>query len=176
MPRNDRPTAAGLYHVAARSQRDDALFRDDADFLRFESEVRPIVAAGTWRCICVCAVTTHYHVLIEVDEDVLSRSVGRLNQRYARAFNVRYGRRGHLFSERFLCVPVESDEHLLTVYRYIAVNPVEIGLCAKAEDWRWSSYTTLAARGDRFSFADASLVVQLCGGVEGVRRFVDGEV
>jgi len=176
MPRNDRPTAAGLYHIAARSQRDDELFRDDADYIRFESEVRLIVVAGTWRCIAVCAVTTHYHLLLEIGEGRLSASVGRLNQRYARAYNVRYGRRGHAFSERFLCVPVESDEHLLSVYRYIALNPVEIGLCASAEEWRWSSYTTLTGQGDRFSFVDPALVVELCGGVEGVRRFVDGEV
>jgi putative transposase len=176
MPRKARPTAAGLYHVAARSQRDDKLFRDDADYLRFESEMRLIVGAGTWRCISACALPTHYHLLLDVGEGVLSRSVGRLNQRYASAFNARYERRGHAFSERFLCVPVASDEHVLTVYRYIAMNAAKIGLCAKPEGWRWSSYTTLIGQGDRFSFADPALVVQLCGGVDRVRRFVDGEL
>jgi putative transposase len=176
MPRKHRPTAAGLYHIATRSQRDDKLFRDDADYLRLESEVRLIVAAGTWRCVSACAIPTHYHLLLEVGEGMLSKSVGRLNQRYATAFNARYGRRGHAFSERFLCVPVESDEHLLTVFRYIAMNAVEIGLCAKPEEWRWSSYATLIGQGDRFSFADAALVVELCGGVAGVRRFVDDEI
>jgi len=176
MPRKERPTAAGLYHIAARSQRDDELFHDDVDFLRFESEVRLVVGTGTWRCIGACALTTHYHLLLEIGEGLLSSSVGRLNQRYARAYNVRYGRRGHAFSERFLCVPVESDEHLLTVYRYIALNPVEIGLCARPAEWRWSSYTTLIGEGDRFSFVDAALIVELCGGIDGVRRLVDGQV
>jgi hypothetical protein len=27
--------------------------------------------------------------------------------------------------------------------RYIALNPVEAGLCADARDWRWSSYALL---------------------------------
>jgi REP-associated tyrosine transposase len=175
MPRKPRPTAAGIYHIAARSQRGDKLFRDDADYLRFESELRLIVDVGTWRCISACAVPTHYHLLLDVGEGVLSKSVGRLNQRYAAAFNARYERRGHAFSERFLCVPVESDEQVLTVYRYIVMNAVQIGLCAKPEEWRWSSYPVLIGQGDRFSFADPALVVDLGGGVDRLRRFVNGE-
>jgi putative transposase len=163
-----------MYHIAARSQRDDPLFRDAADYLRFESELQQVVALASWLCIAVCLMPTHYHLLLDVGENALSRAVGRLNQRYARAFNVRYGRRGHLYSERFMCVPVESDEHLLSLYRYIARNPVEAGLCARAEDWPWSSYTTSLGLGERFAFADAGIVVELLGR-EGVRRFVDGD-
>jgi REP element-mobilizing transposase RayT len=171
MPRRERPTAAGFYHVAARSQRDDELFRDTADVLRFESELRQIVAT----CIAVCVLPTHYHLLLEVGENALSGTVGRLNQRYARAFNARYARRGHAFSERFMSVAVESDEHLMNLYRYVARNPVEAGLCARAEDWSWSSYPTLLGLGDRFAFVDPCVVVELCDGVERVRRFVDGD-
>ena len=33
-----------------------------------------------------------------------------------------------------------SDEQLWWVVAYIARNPVAAGLCAKPEDWRWSSH------------------------------------
>jgi hypothetical protein len=33
----------------------------------------------------------------------------------------------------------------------------------------------LLGSGDRFGFADPSIVVGLCDGVDGVRRFVDGD-
>ena len=36
-------------------------------------------------------------------------------------------------------VPVQSDEHLLTVLRYIERNPAGAGLVARAEHWHWSS-------------------------------------
>ena len=58
MPRKDRPTAAGIYHVSTQAQRDEELFRDDADFLRFESEVRLLVESGVRTCIAACVLTT----------------------------------------------------------------------------------------------------------------------
>jgi putative transposase len=175
MPRANRPTAAGIYHVSTRAQRDDELFRDDTDFLRFESEVRLLVERRHWRCIAACTLTTHYHLLLEVAENALSGSMARLNKRYAGAYNARYGRRGHAFAGRYLSVTVETDEQLLSTYRYIARNPVEAGICTRPQDWRWSSYTTLVGEGDRFAFADASLVIEVCGGLEALRRFVESD-
>jgi hypothetical protein len=104
------------------------------------------------------------------------RSLQRLNQRYARAYNVRYGRRGHAFAERYLCVPVLSDEQLLTAYRYVVRNPVEAGLCARPGEWMWSSYASAIGRGDRFAFADVAFMVACCdGSLDTLRRFVESE-
>src|SRR5208283_3862634 len=47
-------------------------------------------------------------------------------------------RYGHLYQGRFKSIPVQSDEHLLTVLRYIEQNAVGAGLVARAEHWRWS--------------------------------------
>lgn len=70
---------------------------------------------------------------------------------------------------------VESDEHLMTVFRYVARNPVEAGLCALPEDWPWSSCrAALGLPGGRFSFADPSLVLDLFdGSAERLRVFVE---
>src|SRR5271166_4018901 len=40
---------------------------------------------------------------------------------------------GHLYQGRFQSFPVQSDEHLLTVLRYIERNAVGAGLVARAE-------------------------------------------
>ena len=45
---------------------------------------------------------------------------------------------GHLYLGRFKSFPVQSDEHLLTVLRYIERNAVGTGLVARAEHRRWS--------------------------------------
>ena len=42
------------------------------------------------------------------------------------------------YQGRFKSFPVQSDEHLLTVLRYIERNAVGAGLVARAEHWRWS--------------------------------------
>ncbi len=46
---------------------------------------------------------------------------------------------GHLYQGRFKSFPVESDEHLYTVLRYVERNPVRANLVQRAQDWRWSS-------------------------------------
>jgi REP element-mobilizing transposase RayT len=46
---------------------------------------------------------------------------------------------GHLFQERFNSILVEKESYLLRLSRYIALNPVEAGMVARPEEYRWSS-------------------------------------
>ena len=46
---------------------------------------------------------------------------------------------GPLYQGRFKSFPIETDEHLLTVLRYVERNPVRAGLVERAEQWPWSS-------------------------------------
>ena len=38
----------------------------------------------------------------------------------------------------FRAFPIQEDEHLLTVLRYIERNPVRADLAGRAQDWPWS--------------------------------------
>ncbi len=55
------------------------------------------------------------------------------------AFNRKYGRTGTLWEGRFKSCLVDSDRYLLTVYRYIELNPVRAALVEAPEQYRWSS-------------------------------------
>ena len=46
---------------------------------------------------------------------------------------------GHAYQGRFKSFPVQDDEHLLTVLRYVERNALRAGLVRRAEDWPWSS-------------------------------------
>ena len=59
---------------------------------------------------------------------------------YAIRFNRRHGFDGHLFQGRYWAEEVVGQTELLRVVRYISRNPVEAGLCERAEDWPWSSH------------------------------------
>ena len=144
MPRKPRETAAGIYHVFARAARDERLFRDDHDFARFEAEVGRIVC-DECACVAACVLHTHYHLILKTGDGVITRTMQRLNQSYAAAFNARYQRRGHAFAERYSSVRIASDGQLLTAYRYVVRNPVDAGLCSNPAAWPWSSLP----RGDR---------------------------
>ena len=69
-----------------------------------------------------------------------------LHGRYARVFNVRHRRVGHLFQGRYGAVRITSNTQVLTAASYIAMNPVEAGLCRRPDEWVWSSYGALKGR------------------------------
>jgi putative transposase len=79
-----------------------------------------------------------YHLILRARRADLSAGMRRLNGVYAQRFNRRYGRRGHLFGDRFASWVIGSEEHLTAAVGYVLLNPVRAGLCGRAEDWPWS--------------------------------------
>jgi hypothetical protein len=55
-------------------------------------------------------------------------------------------------------VVVAKDGHLLELIRYIAMNPVRAGLCARPEAWPWSSYRAAAGIAPTPPFLELELV------------------
>jgi REP-associated tyrosine transposase len=129
-----------LYHLTARAVTRRALFRDVCDWQSFEAIVARTVARHRWSCLSYCFMTTHYHLLVRTPEADLSAGMQRLNGAYGRTFNLRHGETGHVFEARFDSELVETEEYLLEVIRYIALNPVRAGACLRPEEWRWSSF------------------------------------
>jgi putative transposase len=62
---------------------------------------------------------------------------------HMRAMRWRVSRRtvgyGHLYQGRFKSLPVESDDHLLSLLRYVERNSFSAGLVKRAQLWRWGS-------------------------------------
>ena len=46
---------------------------------------------------------------------------------------------GSLYQGRFKSFPIQQDDHLLTVCRYVERNALRAGMVARVEAWRWSS-------------------------------------
>jgi len=169
---------AGLYHVATGSTRPDPFFRDDVDRGIFVVELATALAHESAVCLGLCLLTTHYHLILDVEENSLPDVMRRLNWHYARAANRRHQRLGHAVGGPYLSVPIEDDAHLLSGYRYLAWNPIRAGICARPQDWRWSSYRTTIGLREDFSIVDASRVVGCFGrprtaAIQRLRGFVE---
>jgi REP element-mobilizing transposase RayT len=85
-----------------------------------------------------CIMSTHYHAVLRAACSRLSLAMQWFHSRYARAFNKRHSRFGHVFAERFQCRVIESEEYLFDACEYTVLNPVAAGLCHRVEDWPWS--------------------------------------
>jgi putative transposase len=92
-------------------------------------------------------MSNHHHYLFRTPDDeapTLSNALRDLNGTHSRRFNRRQGREAHAFRNRFRAVLQETTEQLLWTARYIAMNPVEAGLCGHPADWPWTSYRATA--------------------------------
>ena len=63
---------------------------------------------------------------------------------HVRRYHRHYDSSGHVWQGRFKAFPIQSDEHLLTVMRYVERNPVRAKSIPirKAQNWNWSSAGT----------------------------------
>src|SRR6266850_1096513 len=94
------------------------------------------------RVLAYCVMPNHWHLVLwpRADGD-FSHYVGWLTLTHTQrwhAYQHTVGT-GHLYQGRFKSFPVQTDEHVLTVCRYVERNPVRAGLVPQAEHWRWGS-------------------------------------
>ena len=129
-----------MYHVFARRNDRRELFVDDEDRRFYLRELDRVTTHRRWHTMAYCLMNTHMHLLVETVEPNLGAGMQRLHGAYAQRFNRRHGHTGHVFERRFNAEPIESDAQLQMVAAYVALNPVDAGLCAQPEQWPWSSH------------------------------------
>ena len=161
---------SNVYHVVARGTARQLIFENDPDrtfFLRLLSE-----KAHETNCTIYawCLMGNHVHVLVRAPMEDVSRFFKLVCGNYAQAFNVRNGRTGHLFQERFKSEPVSDDSYFQTVVRYIHMNPEKAGLASCAQ-YRWSSFSEYIASKRSLVLCDTDYVLDIFGGIEEFMRF-----
>jgi REP-associated tyrosine transposase len=129
-----------LYHVTARGDGRDLLYRRDDDRECFLAVLADTTERYRWICHNYCLLGTHYHLVLETPRANLGRAMRHLNGVYAQCYHRGHGTRGHVFGGRYSARLIERDQHLLATCRYVDLNPVRAGLCSRPEAWRWGSY------------------------------------
>jgi putative transposase len=84
----------------------------------------------------------HWHLVVWPRKDgELSRFVGWLTLTHTQRWHAHRHSigSGHLYQGRFKSFPVQEDEHLYSLARYVERNALRAGLVRRAEQWRWCS-------------------------------------
>ena len=169
-----------LYHILNRGIDGRKLFLDSQDYARFvhdlyefndaspapeftRRDIRDANVRHRKRLVEVhgwCLMKDHYHLLIsELIKGGLVKFMMKVNVGYAKYYNERYGRHGHLFQGKTKKILIEHEAHFLYILHYIHLNPLDYLLGAtkwrerdkgtikdtKAaleylNEYRWSSY------------------------------------
>lgn len=131
-----------MYHVLNRANGRQRLFDDAGDYAAFERVLSEAQQRVAMRLLAYCVMPNHWHLVLWPYRDGdLSRFMRWLTLTHTQrwhAYRQTVGT-GHLYQGRFKSLVVQTDEHLLTMCRYVERNALRAGLVERAEAWRWSS-------------------------------------
>ena len=141
MPRAARASAGGVcYHVINRGNGRRQVFHKEGDYQAFLKALAHACIEIPMPVLGFCLMPNHFHLVVLPHEDGdLSRWMHWVQNTQVRRYHQHYHSSGHIWQGRFRAFPIQEDEHLLTVLRYVERNPVRANLVTRAEQWRWSS-------------------------------------
>lgn len=132
------------YHVLNRGNARQDVFHDDDDLRAFIDLIEEACSRVPMRILAWCLMSNHFHLVVwPYANEELGRWMHWLLTSHVRRHHSRYRSSGHVWQGRFKAFPIQQDEHLLTVLRYVERNPLRAKLVRRAEDWPWSSLVPL---------------------------------
>lgn len=172
MARQPRLFAPGLlYHVIARGNQRQATFLTDLDYHAYLSRLVRYQKRYSVKLYAYCLMPNHVHLLLQTSEVPLAKFMQGLQQSYTQRFNRVHGKVGHLFQGRYKAIVCERDEYLVTLVRYIHLNPVRARLVEDPDAYPYSGHRAYLT-GDGITLIDPGPVLSVLGGQAGYRRFV----
>src|SRR5262245_31903357 len=143
MPRSRRQTPGGyVYHALNRGVARLRLFKKDRDYEAFLSVLDEALDRHPIRVLAYCLMPNHWHLVLWPRRDGdMTAFLRWLTHTHTMRWHTHYhtAGTGHVYQGRFKAFPVEEDDHLYTLLRYVERNALRAGLVQRAEQWRWSS-------------------------------------
>jgi len=131
-----------VYHALNRANGGNELFHKPEDYSAFERIMISAMHRTPIRLLAYCLMPNHWHMVL------LPRKDGEMTQ-FLRRLTITHSQRlhahrhmtgyGHIYQGRFKSFPIEQDESLLNVLRYVERNALRANLVERAQDWRWCS-------------------------------------
>jgi len=131
-----------FYHVITRGNQRQRVFKGDDDFQKYINLLAFYKERYKYKYSLYAYVlmSNHVHLLIESCTIPLSKILQGINQSYTMYFNRKYKTVGHLFQGRYKAILCDKDTYLLSLIKYINLNPVRAKIAKAVGEYRWSSY------------------------------------
>jgi REP element-mobilizing transposase RayT len=136
-----------FYHVITRGNQRQHVFAEEKDYVRYLEILSHYKDRYHFFLYGYVLMGNHVHLLMEMRETPLSKILQGITQRYTVYFNKKYRKVGHLFQGRYKALLCDKDSYLLSLIKYIHLNPVRAGVAKTAEEYFWSSHRFYIKRG-----------------------------
>jgi putative transposase len=108
------------HHVVMRCNNKETLLAEQADRGKFLSFLGHFKMRHRASLHAYTVMFNHVHLIWNPGERVpLSEQMRDIMANFAKWFNGKYGRKGHLWESRYHATVIENDEYALTCMRYI---------------------------------------------------------
>lgn len=133
------------HHVIQRGNNRHACFFDEMDYAVYLDKLKGASEKYEVSVHAFVLMTNHVHLLVTPSDEVgVSRVMQSVGRSYVRYVNKTYRRSGTLWEGRYKSTLVDNDNYLLTVMRYIELNPVRAEMVEHPSEYPWSSYRSNA--------------------------------
>lgn len=105
-------------------------------------DINEIIKKRTVELVAFCVMPNHFHLILKgLEEGGIATYMQRVLNAYAKYYNTKYEKSGHVFQGPYRAVHVSSDRQLLYLSSYIHRNPRELAnWLGKEDQYQWSSY------------------------------------
>jgi len=143
MPRRNIVFIPGeYYHCFNRSKDKQTIFNNDKDFERFYKEMLMFeedLKKNWFRIKAYCIMPNHFHLLLSPGtEKDIPLFMQKLQQGYAKYYNIKYSSPGTIWQGRYKVKHIENDSYMWTIVNYIQKNS-EKHLWISYRDWKYRS-------------------------------------
>lgn len=144
-----------IYHVVARGNRQEAIFKQKEDYLIYLKFLEQINEKYPFKLYSYCLMGNHIHLQIKTLDNEIWKIMKGINWQYSMYFNEKYDLSGHLFQGRYYSEIIDTESYLLQTSKYIHLNPVKAGIVDKPIQYPWSSYRVfMGVKKDKLVFEE----------------------
>jgi REP element-mobilizing transposase RayT len=152
-----------LYHVITRGNQRQPIFKAIGDYQRYLAILEDYKSKYDFLLYAYVLMKNHVHLLMETKQVPLSKILQGINQRYTMYFNRRYGTVGHIFQGRYKAMLCEKDSYLLSLVKYIHLNPVRAEIAKTPETYPWSSHRFYIGQSRGEGIVDSESILKMFG-------------
>lgn len=166
----------GIYHVIIKGTGSQCIFEDDLDREKFLDILKASLDYSGSKMYSYVLMHNHVHLILKNTLSEMASCMQKLCGSYARYFNNKASRSGHLFKSRYKSEAIDDESYFLSAIRYIHQNP-ERAKVSKTQDYKWSSYKEYTTQNTLCATED---VFEIFGSVENfiafnLNRFIHAE-
>lgn len=131
------------YHIISRGNQKQRIFLEESDFARYAGLLNHYKRKYKFKLLAWCLMPNHVHLILDLNKPCeLAKIMQGLNLGYARWFNKKYNKVGHLWQGRYKSMVIQKDKYVIDCIDYIEMNPVRANLKQAPIDYLWSSSRT----------------------------------